>query len=275
MVMSPPRDGVSINYEIHGDGPPLILISGTGHDLTFWGGQVPFFEKEFRTIVFDNRGVGRSSVPQPGYTLADMADDATHVLDSAGIDTAHIMGFSMGGHIAQELTLNHPDRVLSLGIHHSWTRNGARLRKFQETRRYLAENDQRVALAELSMLALHASAYYDAHVDEMEAHRRFLLEASPVNAGWIGQLEACIAGDTYERLPKIAVPTLVTCSELDLIASPHLSAEIHARISGSRLEVMQGTGHVSLMEAPEEFANICLAFLREVTGQPNAAALLA
>jgi pimeloyl-ACP methyl ester carboxylesterase len=259
------RDGVAIHYEIHGDGPALLLISGTGHDLGFWSGQLPFFAPEFRTIVFDNRGVGGSSVPPPGYSLADMADDAAHVLDAAGVKIAHVMGFSMGGHIAQELTLNHPDRVLSLGIHHSWTRNGARLKKFQETRHYLAEHDQRVALAELSMLALHASAYYDAHAEEMEAHRKFLLEQSPVNAGWIGQLEACIEGDTYDRLPQISVPTQITCSDLDVIAAPHLSQMIHERIAGSRLHILQGTGHVALMEAPEEFAAICLEFLHTVT----------
>ena len=174
------------------------------------------------------------------------------------------MGFSMGGHIAQELTLNHRARVLSLGIHHSWTRNGARLKKFQETRLYLARNDQRVALAEISMLALHASAYYDAHVAEMDAHRQFLLEKSPVNAGWIGQLEACIVGDTYDRLPTINVPTLITCSNLDLIASPHLSAEIHAKIPGSELKILEGTGHVALMEDPDGFAEVCLEFLRRV-----------
>ncbi len=269
MPITKPRDGVAINYEIHGDGPPLLLISGTGHDLGFWSGQLPFFAPEFRTIVFDNRGVGRSSVPVPGYSLADMADDAVHVLDNAGVDRTHVMGFSMGGHIAQELTLNHPARVLSLGIHHSWTRNGARLKKFQETRRYLAENDQRVALTELSMLALHASAYYDDHGDEMEAHRNFLLEQSPVNAGWIGQLEACIKGDTYDRLPQIKVPTQVTCSELDVIAAPHLSQVIHERIAGSRLHIMKGTGHVSLMEAPEEFATLCLEFLHTVTTAPT------
>ncbi len=265
MPLTPPRDGVEIHYEAHGDGPPLILISGTGHDLTFWSGQLPFFSPEFRTIVFDNRGVGGSSVPPPGYSLADMADDAAHVLDDADIDNAHVMGFSMGGHIAQELALNHPDRVLSLGIHHSWSRNGARLRKFQETRRYLAEHDQRIALAEISMLALHASAYYDDHADEMDAHRAFLLEQSPVNAGWIGQLEACIKGDTYDRLPQIDIPTLITCSDLDLIASPHLSQVIHDRIAGSELRLLEGTGHVALMEAPEAFANVCLEFLRKVS----------
>ena len=189
MPVTNPRDDVAIQYESQGDGPPLILVSGTGHDLSFWSGQLPFFAPEFRTIVFDNRGVGGSSVPPSGYSLADMADDAAHVLDDAGIDSAHVMGFSMGGHIAQELALTHPDRVLSLGIHHSWTRNCARLKNFQEPRLFLAEHDQRVALTELSMLALHASAYYDAHAEEMEAHRPFLLEQSPVNAGWIGQLQ--------------------------------------------------------------------------------------
>jgi 3-oxoadipate enol-lactonase len=100
MPMTPARDGVAINYETRGNGPPLTLISGTGHDLTFWAGQTSRFAREFRTIVFDNRGVGASSVPAPGYTIADMADDAVHVLDSVGIDRAHVMGFSMGGHIA-------------------------------------------------------------------------------------------------------------------------------------------------------------------------------
>jgi len=270
MPVTKPRDSVEIQYEIEGDGPPLLLISGTGHDLSFWSGQLPFFAPEYRAIVFDNRGVGGSSVPPSGYSLADMADDAVHVLDAAGIDSAHVMGFSMGGHIAQELALNHPDRVRSLGIHHSWTRNGARLRKFQETRLFLAENDQRVALTELSMLALHASAYYDDHAEEMEAHRRFLLEQSPVKAGWIGQLEACIRGDTYERLPQIKVPTLVTCSELDVIAAPHLSQMIHERIAGSKLRVLKGTGHVALMEAPVEFANICLDFLRSLPPEQSA-----
>lgn len=265
MPMTPPRDDVAIHYEISDEssgGAPLLLISGTGHDLTFWSGQIPRFANEFRTIAFDNRGVGQSSVPRSGYSLSDMADDAAWVLDSANIPRAHVMGFSMGGHIAQELALNHAERVSSLGIHHSWTRNSPRLRDFQATRRYLAKHDQRVALAELSMLALHSHDYYNAHAEEMAAHRDFLLSQSPVNAGWIGQLDACLAGDTYDRLPQVAVPTLVTCSDLDLIAAPHHSREIAARIPGATLIELTGTGHVALMERPDEFAGVCLNFLR-------------
>ena len=95
-VAKTPGD-VNIHYEIQGDGPPLLLISGTGHDHTFWSGQLPLFERAYTCYVFDNRGMGRSSVPRPGYSLADMADDAVAVLDDAGIDRAHVMGFRWAG----------------------------------------------------------------------------------------------------------------------------------------------------------------------------------
>ncbi len=264
MPMTAERDGVEIFFRTEGKGPPLLLISGTGHDHQFWAGQLPAFSEEFRTVVFDNRGVGRSSVPDPGYSLSDMADDAVRVLDSAGVDQAHVMGFSMGGHIAQELAINYPHRISSLGVHHSWCRNSPRLRTFQETRLELARQDQRLALAEFSMLGLHSHDYYNAHADEMASHRDFLLERSPMNDGWIGQLEACLTGDTCERLGTIDAPTLVTCSTLDVIAAPHHSREIADRIPIARLVELPDTGHVALMERPQEFADLCLEFLRSL-----------
>ena len=167
------RDNVEINYQCHADGAPLLLISGTGHDLTFWSGQVPLFERNFRVVVFDNRGVGRSSVPAIGYTLADMADDAAGVLAAEGIERAHVMGFSMGGHIAQELALNHPDLVASLGIHHSWTRAHTRLTLFQAARKRMAEAGDRAALIDISLMALFSSAYFDARGPEMVTRRQW------------------------------------------------------------------------------------------------------
>ncbi|MBI2131253.1 MAG: alpha/beta fold hydrolase [Candidatus Tectomicrobia bacterium] len=253
-----------IHYETRGEGPPLLLVSGTGHDRTFWSGQSPLFEPEFRVIVFDNRGVGRSGVPRPGYTLADMADDAARVLDAAGAESAHVMGFSMGGHISQELCLRHPRRVRSLGLHHTWTRNCACLGSFQAARKRLAERGEREALVELSLLGLYSHAYWDAHAAEMEKKRRWLSVESPVDEGWIGQLEACLTSDTLERLGGIRVPTLITASTHDLIMGTHQAGEIHRRIPGSRLVIMEGTGHVALIERPEAFGRICLGFLREV-----------
>ena len=254
--------GVSIRYECQGSGPPLLLISGTGHDLTFWAGTLPMLSGSYRCIVFDNRGVGESSISGPGYTLRDMADDAISVLDVLGIDRAHVMGFSMGGHIAQEFALNHPGRLLSLGIHHSWARNDARLEGFQRVRRRLAQLGEVEALADMSLFGIYGQNYYQTHLAEMRDRRVRLIEALPTRLkGWEGQLDACLRGDTYERLPAISVPTVITCSDGDMIVAPHRSLEIHDRIAGSQYHLLHGTGHVALIEQPDVFARICMNFL--------------
>jgi pimeloyl-ACP methyl ester carboxylesterase len=106
------KNGQSLYYEVHGEGPPLILIMGIGYDATLWGlHQVPAFSKNNQVIVFDNRDVGRSSQASGPYTIADMADDIVTVLDGLKIDRANVLGISMGGMIAQEFALRHPDRL--------------------------------------------------------------------------------------------------------------------------------------------------------------------
>src|SRR5262249_17134615 len=117
-------DSLDLYYEEHGSGPPLLLIMGLAADSTAWMFQVPDFEKHYRTIVFDNRGVGPTTKPPgpstipptpPGpYTIHEMADDAAGLLDALDVRRAHVVGVSMGGMIAQELALRHPERVQSL-----------------------------------------------------------------------------------------------------------------------------------------------------------------
>ncbi len=258
--------GIEIAYETHGDGPPLLLISGAGHDRGFWAGQLPLLASSYRCIVFDNRGTGASTMPPPGYSLADMADDAAAVLETVfqnqATERAHVMGFSMGGHIAQELALNHPARVASLAIHHSWARNCARLASFQRLRKSLAECGLREELADVSLLGLFAQDYFQDHPDEMAARKERMLAAMADLTGWIGQLEACLNGDTLDRLGVISIPTLVTCSDRDMIVAPHRAEEIHGAIAGARLEVLEGTGHVALIERPQAFARLCFDFLQ-------------
>src|SRR5207244_8092823 len=107
-------DSIELYYEEHGRGDPLLLIMGLAADSTAWMFQVPDFAERYRTIVFDNRGVGRSSKPRGPYTIHEMADDAAGLLDVIGIERAHVVGVSMGGMIAQELALRHPERVRGL-----------------------------------------------------------------------------------------------------------------------------------------------------------------
>ncbi|MGB0631106.1 MAG: alpha/beta fold hydrolase [Alphaproteobacteria bacterium] len=257
--------GVRVHYETEGSGPPLLLLSGTGHDHHFWAGQLPFFAPDFTVLTVDNRGVGRTVVPHHHYSLADMADDAAAVLDAEGIGAAHVMGFSQGGHIAQEVALRHPEKVISLGIHHSWARMCPRLRDFQTLRKLLAEKGDRDSLVRVSLLALHAPEYYRNAGDGMAAHRDFLVENSPPNEGWAGQLGACLASDTWDRLGDISVPTLVTTSRFDLTVPSYHSVEIAGAIPGAEFVMLEDTGHVALMETPEAFAQVCLDFLGRVT----------
>ena len=107
-------DSIELYYEEHGRGDPLLLIMGLAADSTAWMFQVPDFAERHRTITFDNRGVGRSSKPAGPYTIHQMADDAAGLLDALRIARAHVLGVSMGGMIAQELALRHPERVRGL-----------------------------------------------------------------------------------------------------------------------------------------------------------------
>lgn len=256
--------GIEVYFERHGRGEPLLLISGTGHDHNFWNMQLPFFEREYQCIVFDNRGAGQTTVAPPGYSLADMADDAAGLLTALDIKRAHVMGFSMGGHIAQELCLRHPERVISLGLHHTWARNCPALELFQRARVRALENGDREMLADLSIMGLFAHDYIDAHQEEFRAKRRWVIEGSPTDQGWLGHIYADLDVDTLERLSQISAPTFITASDHDMIVPPHNARDLHQRIKGSRLTIFEGTGHVALMERPEEFARACLEFLRSL-----------
>ena len=197
--------GVEIFYETQGEGPPLLLVSGTGHDHTFWSAQLPLLSADYRCIVFDNRGVGRSTAPALGYSLADMADDAAGVLDAAGVERAHVMGFSMGGHISTELTLRHPGRVVSLGLHHTWARNCARLGSFQRARMRFAARGERGGARGMSLLAF-TPTNTTRRTPRNGQKRQWLTEQSGVIS--VGRATARLPGGiTLEALHQIKVPT--------------------------------------------------------------------
>jgi pimeloyl-ACP methyl ester carboxylesterase len=105
--------GLDIYYEEQGEGEPLLLIMGTGADHRFWAAQVPAYAEKYRTIVYDSRGVGQTTVPPDptSCSMALMADDAAALLDALAIESAHISGLSLGATVAQELCLRHPDKV--------------------------------------------------------------------------------------------------------------------------------------------------------------------
>ena len=109
-----PVNGINIYYETYGEGEPLLLIEGLGYSSWMWYKQLPELSEKYRVIVYDNRGVGRTDKPDSEYTIELMADDAASLLGALGVESAHVLGVSMGGYIAQELALRHPEKVRSL-----------------------------------------------------------------------------------------------------------------------------------------------------------------
>src|SRR3954463_2072341 len=105
-------NGQELYYELHGDGPPLLLVMGIGYDSSLWTlAQVPALSAQFRVVLVDNRDSGRSSRASHPYLISDMADDLAGLLDALGIQRSHLLGLSMGGMIAQEFALRHADRL--------------------------------------------------------------------------------------------------------------------------------------------------------------------
>ncbi|HTR69463.1 MAG TPA: alpha/beta hydrolase, partial [Mycobacteriales bacterium] len=233
------RDDLSIWYAVEGRerGPglagtgaaasPLVLIQGLGYTADLWYRVLPGLSEPRMTIRLDNRGVGRSSVPEPPWTVAEMADDVIEVLDAAGLERAHVFGVSMGGLIAQELVLRHPHRVdrLVLGATHPGGPEAVRMDPAAAT--MLMDRTPRPAreIIEDSLAFLYAESTTRDDIDgDVRARMRYPLRAK---AYW-GQLDAMRAYEgTLPRLGEVQAPTLVIHGTADRLVQP-ANAEVLA-----------------------------------------------
>jgi pimeloyl-ACP methyl ester carboxylesterase len=255
-------DGTRIYWEESGTGEPLLLIMGLGYPHEMWHRTRPLVSAHYRTILFDNRGVGKSDVPQGAYSIAQMAADAAAVLDAAGIARAHVFGVSMGGMIAQEFALNYPKRVnrLVLGCTACGGRNAIPA----------APNVLGLLMARATMTPEEgaeamAPFIYDAstpreRIEEDLAIRR---RDYPKAAGYLGQVQAIFGWSAFDRLGLIRAPTLIIHGETDQLV-PAENARVLARaIAGSRLVMLPHASHIFVTDQPEASHREVLAFLGE------------
>lgn len=246
---------VSINYEVEGEGVPLVMIMGFGSSIEGWHYQAPFFARHFRVITFDNRGVGRSDKPGGLYTTRMMADDAVHLMDHLGIEKAHIMGASMGGMIAQELAINHPERVIRLVLACTYAR--PTLRESPEGAKLSGSPAERMSA--VIGLAFNKPLYRV--VLGAFARLRGVPEGSPEATGIEGQSAAVVTHDALDRLESITAPTLVIVGTGDRLIDPHASEVIASRIPDTKLVKIEGGSHTFMVENRGEFNREVLKFL--------------
>jgi 3-oxoadipate enol-lactonase len=256
-------DGIRLHYEAVGrrGGAPVLMIQGLGTDKHGWDLQRVALSPRYRTIALDNRGAGRTDKPYGPYSLEQMAEDAIAVLDHAGIESAHVMGASMGGAIAQVLALSHPHRVRSLVLactacrHLPWRRE--------------LLHDWATIATERGMGAMAADAAR--WVIGPRSFRRIwpllgwfgpLAYNRPAHA-FVAQVEAILATDDSlsELLGTIAVPTLVVVGNQDILTPRGDSEELAERIPGAELVVISGAAHGLMVEHASTFNRVLLDFL--------------
>jgi 3-oxoadipate enol-lactonase len=256
-----------------GSGPEVLLIGGLGDTVESWQSQLDGLRDRYRLIAFDNRGAGRTAMPEGPLTVPAMADDAAAVLDAVGIRSAHVAGFSGGSIIGQELALRHPGRVRSLVLQSTWGEMDGYLRSWARFVRWLAgaAPSERAFLEGFFLAIYTPRAHNDgtvaAFIDEVVA---FPYKQSPEDTQ--RTLDAFLAHRTIDRLEGIGVPTLVLAGSLDPTARPELGRAVAAAVPGARFEVQEGESHQPFQEVADQWNTRVDAFWREVGGSPVSAA---
>jgi len=273
-------NGIQVNYEVHGEGPPLVLAHGYTASLEMWREQVPALAAKHRLIIYDTRGHGRTTAPpdESAYGLArEYVADQLALMDHLGVETAHVGGLSMGGMIAQEFALQHPERLRSLLLLDTGPGMSAmaadpaareRFEQVRQTLRTLARTQGMSAVIDMMRQSpMWSGRAATASVpDAVRRHVERMREMSV--DGYLGGASAMQTwGGTLSRLHTIAAPTLVLVGEQDHLLPA--SRAIADRIPNRRFVLLRDCGHGSNLWRPDAFTQAVTSFLDDVNaGRP-------
>jgi pimeloyl-ACP methyl ester carboxylesterase len=262
-------NGVELQYDLQGSGEPLVLIHGAQGDRSMFAGTVPALVNQFGVLTFDQRGSGESEKPDMEYSIALLADDTAALMDHVGFSSAHIVGVSMGGMIAQEFVLRHPHKVRSLVLGCT-TPGGPKAIRFGGgvlARAYATEplspEERGRALAEAACTQGYIEQHPEIIPAMIEARRQRPLDPLALSH----RMKAAYAHDAYDRLAQIACPTLVITGKDDALISWENSRILAERIPGAKLVLLEPAGHVFWLEQPEKSLAAILGFLGEASGE--------
>ncbi len=247
-------NGVDLWVEQEGRGDDVLFISGLADEGACWVDQVAGLKDRYRITTFDNRGVGRSSTPDGPYRIADFAADTAALMDALRIERAHVVGSSMGGAIAQELALAHPDRIASLVLNGTWCRGDRFLHEIFRNWMWSAQkaDSLRDFLVTVNLWCFAPRIWNEGTMDEWIVAAEASPYAQSVDA-FCRSAQALIEHDSADRIAAISSPTLVTVGELDLALPVRFSEELAERIPNARLVVIPAVGHQPFQEVPPDY----------------------
>jgi len=257
--------GAQLYYETHGVGQPLVLIPGFGAGAWMWFKQVPTLSQKFRAIVFDPRGIGRSSKPEQFFSIGTLADDLAALLDALDLERAHILGASFGGFVAQEFALAYPQRTDRLILCCTSFGGARHLAPNERVLRALASTEglntpERVRK---SLLLSFSPRYLAEQTEEVERMIALRLTHPVSDEVYSGQLHTAMAFDAEARVGQIDAPTLVITGDADRVVPADNSRNLAAAIPRARLTVIAGGSHQFFVERADEFNRAVCDFLKE------------
>ena len=257
-------NGIAINYEVQGEGEPLILIPYLAADNACYAFQVADYAKEFRCISIDPRGAGESDKPDAPYSTELIADDVAAFMQVLGVEHAHVMGLSLGAAAGIWLAAKYPERVASLSLHSAWPKTDPFLKTVVESWRGLAKG-----LGDVTEMVITGilpwcltPGLYAAKPDYVDSLAAFVRSRpkQPLDA-FLRQSAAVLSHDAEAQLSKIDAPTLVTFGRWDLVCSTRFEPAFRS-IRGSEVHVFEDCAHAAIYENVPSFNERTLAFLR-------------
>ncbi|HEY0321272.1 MAG TPA: alpha/beta fold hydrolase [Pyrinomonadaceae bacterium] len=256
---------IELYYEEHGAGAPLVLIPGFGTGLWIWFKQVPVFSREFRTIVFDPRGISRSGAPDAPITIRTIADDVAALLQALQLESAHILGASFGGFVAQEFALWYPEMTRSLTLCCTSFGGAGHVPPSLDTLQAIASTkglNTEERFRENLLLAF-SPAFVENNREEVEKAIELRAQNFVPEYAYLHQLQAALEFNTEQRVQQILAPTLVLTGDADIIVPMENSLNLAARIPGAKLVTIKGGSHTFFIEQADEFNAAVIKFIKE------------
>ncbi len=257
-------NGINTYYEVHGSGPPLILLQGLAGEHRAWVFQIPCFKRHFQVFVIDSRGIGGTERSREPFTVQHLASDVICFMDSMAIRNAHILGLSMGGLIAQELALSYPGRVNKLILGSTFTSADSLKEGHRSTGDLSMEPSDYTGLGRQQLIGLLISKAFNRPLYREPIRLLSRVPRRLDSSSYFDQIYAAAGYDSALRLHLIKSPTLVITGAADRIVPPENSDFIAKRIPGAKLVKIKDGSHALFMEKRKAFNDEVLDFLLSV-----------
>jgi len=262
------NDGVELAYELDGpsDAETVAFVEGLSYGTWMWRWQREALSDDYRTLVWDNRGTGNSSEPEGPYTTEQMAGDFEAVLDDAGIESAHVVGASLGGMIAQQYALDY-DRAESLALLATTPGGDDAVPIPEETQQRMLdvpEGYDRADSIRYKMRPAVTEAFWDERSDVIDRIVEWRLETDPSDRAYEWQSAAAVAFDASDRLDEIGLPTLILHGTADRVVPFENAKLLEAGIPNATLEPVDGGSHLCFVERADTVNDHLRQFLDDV-----------